>query len=584
MSTMISAIETLPPELFRSIIAFLSPEDTSALAQTCHRMYIITRDDKIWQRYFLKRYTYTLSFPHYSNGEYLLSSALKTTEAVDGCTWQAYFAERSLQDKHIRSLLNEIITNRTNRISKADLISSKYGLLAFDVLKNYFSPTTDIFKQFNILITTATSRNLTREYYALDLARFISRNIGLTLLNEMKNQIEMPTEGKALINVLFIIQCFHPHGIFLSLNRLHSIGQRLINDRLFSSLTLHEKCQLIITTMKKENFLPASASNEYYDLENSFLFSTFNGKPTIPLTLVSIFCALADECGLVARPVGFPGEVMAQVEQPLDSSMPLIISVFDNKIMSLDDINERLANTIQTPLTYPLTITPMSDFVIRSARNMVHSIGRNTTSSLNSYGLYAAVSILKILGGDALPFAYDSMMNVLKEHFPMDIHFLEMLSSSMTNAFDELSQIRIQDANPLPIEEKRRKNSSPKFYVGQIFQHKQYNYWGVICGWDLSCAASPIWQVRMGIPNLVRGALQPFYHILADDFSRRYVAEDNINALAFTSIENKQDTHAIVEKLRSIDGIGKYFETVDIINARFIPNMELRSEYPDDFV
>ncbi|CAF4554378.1 unnamed protein product, partial [Rotaria magnacalcarata] len=53
--------------------------------------------------------------------------------------------------------------------------------------------------------------------------------------------------------------------------------------------------------MKKENFLPASASNEYYDLENSFLFSTFNGKPTIPITLVSIFCALADECGLVAR-------------------------------------------------------------------------------------------------------------------------------------------------------------------------------------------------------------------------------------------------------------------------------------------
>ncbi|CAF4584336.1 unnamed protein product, partial [Rotaria magnacalcarata] len=80
-------------------------------------------------------------------------------------------------------------------------------------------------------------------------------------------------------------------------------------------------------------------------------------------------------------------------------------------------------------------------------------------------GLYAAVSILKILGGDALPFAYDSMMNVLKEHFPMDMNFLEMLSSSMTNAFDELSQIRIQDANPLPIEEKRRKNSPPKFYV-----------------------------------------------------------------------------------------------------------------------
>jgi hypothetical protein len=53
---MTSPFEILPPELFRSILAYLSPEDTSALAQTCHRMRIITRDDQIWQQYFLKKY------------------------------------------------------------------------------------------------------------------------------------------------------------------------------------------------------------------------------------------------------------------------------------------------------------------------------------------------------------------------------------------------------------------------------------------------------------------------------------------------------------------------------------------------
>lgn len=54
--SMTSPIETLPPELFRYILTYLSPEDTSALSQTCRQMNLITNDDKIWQQYFLNRY------------------------------------------------------------------------------------------------------------------------------------------------------------------------------------------------------------------------------------------------------------------------------------------------------------------------------------------------------------------------------------------------------------------------------------------------------------------------------------------------------------------------------------------------
>lgn len=53
---MTSHIENLPPELFRSILIYLTPEDTAALAQTCHQMNIVTRDEKMWQQYVLKRY------------------------------------------------------------------------------------------------------------------------------------------------------------------------------------------------------------------------------------------------------------------------------------------------------------------------------------------------------------------------------------------------------------------------------------------------------------------------------------------------------------------------------------------------
>lgn len=401
----------------------------------------------------------------------------------------------------------------------------------------------------------------------------------------MKNRREIPTEGKSLLNALYIIQCFHPNGIFLPLNRLNLIGKTLLNDPIFSTLNLHEKCQLILSTMKKENFLPASGGSEYYDLENSFLYSTFNGKPTIPITLVSVFCALAEECNLIARPIGFPGEVMAQVTQSLNDSVPLIISVFESNIISLEEINERLADVLDEPLKNSLPITPIIELIIRSSRNMINSITRySTSSSLNSYGLYAAVSVLKILGGGALPFAFDSMMNILKEHFPMDIKFFEMLSASTITTNDDLRRIRNQDSNPPPIEIKQRTNSLPKFYVGQIFQHKQYDYWGVICGWDLSCTASTLWQTRMGVSSLTRGAAQPFYHILANDSSRRYVAEDNINTLAFTSIENEEEKYSIIKNLCATDGIGRQFERVDILNAKFIPNTELSNEYPGDFV
>jgi hypothetical protein len=154
----------------------------------------------------------------------------------------------------------------------------------------------------------------------------------------MKHQCEIPTDGRALLNALYIIQCFHPQGMRLSLTRLRTIGQQLTMTSHYSMMSLTEKCQVILTRMHAEGFIPAKGDSEYYSVENSFLFASFNGKPTIPLTLVSIFCALADECGLRARPIGFPGEVMAQVDEfhsSEENQIPLIISVFDSSVFSI---------------------------------------------------------------------------------------------------------------------------------------------------------------------------------------------------------------------------------------------------------
>ena len=435
-------------------------------------------------------------------------------------------------------------------------------------MKNYFPPSTSI---------PLASRHLTREYFSQDIVRLISREIGLHLLNDIKNPTETSSnEGKALFNALWIIQSFHPHGILLSLDRLDHIARQLRINPVFSSADddLRAKCLLIMSTMETERFVPAHAGEQYYDLENSFLYSAFQGKPTIPLTLVSIFCALADQCHIKARPIGFPGEVMAVVESTSDTrTNALIISVFHRQILSLDEVNDRFADAYDEPLAHPLPITPINELIIRSARNMIHSISRYPTSGLNSYGLYASVSILKILEGGAIRFTQDSMIDVLKEHFPLDVKFFQRLSPSTT----------IDDLHLVPIEEKRRhENSPPEFCIGQIFQHRQYHYWGVIWGWDSICRASTAWQLQMAIGSLQRGALQPFYHILTSDCPRRYVAEDNIDIIAFHSLTNDEEKQSIVQKLCDIDDIGKHFSQVDTQRGKFLPNLELRMEYPDD--
>lgn len=109
------SLDTLPPELFRYILTHLSPEAASALAQTCRKLNAITRDDNIWQQYFFQRYTYVIRTIEYSTEEYLSSIAQKSFKLSDGCTWQGNFIQRSFQDKHIRSLLNDVISTRKHR-------------------------------------------------------------------------------------------------------------------------------------------------------------------------------------------------------------------------------------------------------------------------------------------------------------------------------------------------------------------------------------------------------------------------------------------------------------------------------------
>ena len=115
--------------------------------------------------------------------------------------------------------------------------------------------------------------------------------------------------------------------------------------------------------------------------------------------------------------------------------------------------------------------------------------------------------------------------------------------------------------------------------VGQIFRHGRYNYLGAITGWDTQCRASDEWMRQMNIDHLPQGRTQCFYHVVADDGSTRYVAEENIELIY--SNANGGYVDAPVEIPSGLEKLaGRWFKRWDKNRGRFVSNVT--DEYPDD--
>lgn len=110
------------------------------------------------------------------------------------------------------------------------------------------------------------------------------------------------------------------------------------------------------------------------------------------------------------------------------------------------------------------------------------------------------------------------------------------------------------------------------FDVGQCLLHRRYNYRGAIVGFDRTCQQSEAWIRSMNVDTLKYGRNQPFYHVLPDTRDRpgaqlTYVAQENI--LPDTPSEPLQ--HPMVSEM---------FDEFDAANGRFVPNAQLRAQYP----
>ncbi|RMZ77761.1 hypothetical protein DV737_g4205, partial [Chaetothyriales sp. CBS 132003] len=112
-----------------------------------------------------------------------------------------------------------------------------------------------------------------------------------------------------------------------------------------------------------------------------------------------------------------------------------------------------------------------------------------------------------------------------------------------------------------------------EYRVGQVFRHRRRRYLAVIYGWDPYCKMQETWIRMNGVDMLPMGRRQPFYHVLVEDESLRYVAEENVELL------ERHDMRESMWQKFPIQ-IGKWFKRWDVERGVFVSNVT--TEYPDD--
>jgi regulator of sirC expression with transglutaminase-like and TPR domain len=116
--------------------------------------------------------------------------------------------------------------------------------------------------------------------------------------------------------------------------------------------------------------------NDYYDLQNSYLQRVLGSRRGIPITLALLYIEIAQQIGLDARPVSFPGHFLVKLKMPQGE---VIIDPFNGKSLTREALEERLTpyrrrqglvGEFEAPLGLFLQTASGRDVLARMLRNL----------------------------------------------------------------------------------------------------------------------------------------------------------------------------------------------------------------------
>ncbi|KAJ5667924.1 uncharacterized protein N7477_006494 [Penicillium maclennaniae] len=445
---------------------------------------------------------------HYKSWDRRHSIVRKLASPVSTVDWKALFILRYRIDRSATHLLDSILASQTGRIDKFRAVID-FGYDAKDTLLRHGQ-------------VEAGEDHLARRLASI-----------LHSIQEM------------LATIVGQFTAFHPD---------------------VDSLSPREKALELARWLQLNDFTGIEAGREYHSLEHNFLGLALRslGHNSLPLISAAIYCYAAQELGLNAHPCGFPFHVHVVITpQPgFDMSGNALADAEQGSPMYLDPFR----GARETP------VSDLRDQLVFLASTSVDMVSAK----------YAALWSSMLLSGDSRPMDLRHqlpwLMELFATDFPSDIFLVEQYIVPLFHGLFEhehilesLHVMRAVDEIPKQVHRRTDMNKTIRYRVGQVFRHRRYHYWAIITGWDSECGAGEQWMRRMGIDRLQAGRHQSFYHVLVEDRSVRYVAEENIDLILPRLTELPHSLTAIA---------GKHFKRWDEATRAFVSNV--KDEYPDD--
>ncbi|KAF9245807.1 YccV-like-domain-containing protein [Melanogaster broomeanus] len=552
----------------------------------------------------------TLWEPHY-HARYTVSDVVKETlrRQALGDNWKARFLERIRLDRQVVKILDGIVMERDGRLERAREVTSTLSYDVWNALETEaLCNVPEVFRDTNETSegegqtshTDVPPHAIPRRFWARSLLGTIARSHAVQVWNGVKHDEE--NDAGALETAIACLSSYFAHPPMEIYSQLDFLTDHcrsyLINNQLpvnpdefnCSEDTL-SRISSSICNFLWENGFRAAEETRFHVFRTRFphWFLTTH-KDTIPISLVYIFVCIARKLGMTASPVDFPARVLAIVSSPDPSVSDIFVDVFGSKNRSIlspqQDIPHMLMDAGIAPSSMLRYIRPAStaSMVTRASRNIMSSLSHpEDVSEVDLHtALYVGLSVNLIFMND-----WRHLVTIMKhiDRFPLDI--LAVLTDALAPGLNPSIRKQLlasckaahedEDETAASVTLRSTLSTPIKHFVGMIFKHVRYEYTGYIYRWDSSCMASENWITSMSVDLLPRGRHQPFYHILTQGGSLRYVAEENIQPTTLEPYAYRQLFEHAPEAGRYFDGLVQ-----DNGRARLRLSPELLSAYPED--
>jgi regulator of sirC expression with transglutaminase-like and TPR domain len=142
----------------------------------------------------------------------------------------------------------------------------------------------------------------------------------------------------------------------------------MVGERVSRARSPRERVERLNDSLYRELGFSGNRA-DYYDARNSFLNDVIDRRTGIPITLAIVWASIANQVGVPARGVGFPGHFLVRVDGPDE----LLVDPFAGEIVTRSDCEARMRAPAGADVPFDpqlLDATPPRQILARVLRNL----------------------------------------------------------------------------------------------------------------------------------------------------------------------------------------------------------------------